>query len=46
MDVGTVNDNKFASTKFHCTPILYRLEGQSLGSLGFDAKSGLCENGL
>ena len=28
MDVGTVNDNKFASTKFHCPPILFRLEAK------------------
>ena len=30
MDVGTVNDNKFAPTKFHCTLILFRLGGQIL----------------
>ena len=29
MDIGTVNDNKFASTKFHCPPILlFRLEAK------------------
>ena len=26
--VGMVNDNKFASTKFHCPPILFRLEAK------------------